>query len=163
VVSLTSLCFFAPVFLFHSAYAAVAGMTIAHGLQYLVLVGMMSAGGGRGGRGADRVVGVAAFVTIALIGGLALSVASHLHGGPAAERVLFGLYLGLVMTHFVVDAGLWRLRQPFPRALLASRLPYLVPPRAPLPSPAAAGIPRCSAPVARRSARGGWPAVLGGR
>ena len=137
VVSLTSLCFFAPVFLFHSAYAAVAGMTIAHGVQYLVLVGMMSTGGGPGGRpngtgrGGDRVVGVAAFVTIALLGGIALSAASHLHGGPAAERVLFGLYLGLVMTHFVVDAGLWRLRQPFPRALLASRLPYLVAPAVP--------------------------------
>jgi hypothetical protein len=140
VVFLTSLCFFAPIFLFHSAYAAVAGMTIAHGVQYLVLVGLMSSGGesggGRpgGGRGGDRVVGVAAFVTIALLGGIALSAASHLHGGPAAERVLFGLYLGLVMTHFVVDAGLWRLRQPFPRALLASRLPYLVAPSVPAPS-----------------------------
>jgi hypothetical protein len=128
VVYLTTLGFFAPVFLFHSPYAAVAGMTIAHGLQYLVLVGMMSAGGEPG---TDRVAGAAAFLIIALLGGLALSAASHLHGGPAAERILFGLYLGLVMTHFVVDAGLWRLRQPFPRTLLASRLPYLVPPRAP--------------------------------
>ncbi len=134
MVSLTSLCFFAPVFLFHSPYAAVAGMTIAHGLQYLVLVGMMSVGdgggrgasGGAGGRGGDRVVGVAAFVAIALLGGIALS---GRHTSTAARRPnasVFGLYLGLVMTHFVVDAGLWRLRQPFPRALLASRLPYLV-------------------------------------
>jgi hypothetical protein len=176
VVSLTSLGFFAPVFLFHSPYAAVAGMTIAHGLQYLLLVGMMSRGGEPG---TDRVVGVAAFATIALLGGLALSGASHLHAGPAAERVLFGLYLGLVVTHFVVDAGLWRLSQPFPRSLLASRLPYLVPPRhlvppgSPPSSPAAAGVPRYSAhgpgrrprPPARppRSAPGVSPPVLGGR
>jgi len=153
VVSLTSLGFFAPVFLFHSPYAAVAGMTIAHGLQYLLLVGMMSGGGEPG---TDRVVGVAAFLTIALLGGLALSGASHLHAGPAAQRALFGLYLGLVMTHFVVDAGLWRLSQPFPRTLLASRLPYLVPPAAPLPSPAAAGLPRARPPVlgTRHSALG---------
>jgi hypothetical protein len=143
VVSLTSLGFFAPVFLFHSPYAAVAGMTIAHGLQYLLLVGLMSGGGEPG---SDRVVGVAAFLAIALLGGLALSGASHLHAGPAAERALFGLYLGLVMTHFVVDAGLWRLRQPFPRALLASRLPYLVPsaPPPPGPYPAAPDGPRRS-------------------
>ena len=164
VVSLTSLCFFAPVFLFHSPYAAVAGMTIAHGVQYLVLVGMMSAGGGGGGgggggpgggagrigRGGDRVVGVAAFVTIALLGGIALSAASHLHGGPAAERVVFGLYLGLVMSHFVVDAGLWRLRQPFSRALLASRLPYLVAPSDPDPRPSDPG-PRPSDLGARKA------------
>jgi hypothetical protein len=132
VVSLSSLGFFAPAFLFHSPYAAVAGMTIAHGVQYLVLVGLMS----RGDKpGPDRVMGLAAFVTIALLGGIALSAASHLHAGPAAERALFGLYLGLVMSHFVVDAGLWRLRQPFPRTLLASRLPYLVAPGAPRHAP----------------------------
>jgi hypothetical protein len=31
------------------------------------------------------------------------------------------------MAHFVIDAGLWRLRDPFPRAFLASRVPSLVP------------------------------------
>jgi len=31
------------------------------------------------------------------------------------------------MAHFVVDARLWRLRDPFPRAFLESRVPYLVP------------------------------------
>ncbi len=31
------------------------------------------------------------------------------------------------MAHFVVDAGLWRMREEFPRAFLRSRLPYLVP------------------------------------
>jgi hypothetical protein len=32
-----------------------------------------------------------------------------------------------VMAHFVVDAGLWRLSEPFPRSFLAGRVPYLVP------------------------------------
>jgi hypothetical protein len=32
-----------------------------------------------------------------------------------------------VMAHFVIDAGLWRLRDPFPRAFLASRVPSLLP------------------------------------
>ena len=43
---------------------------------------------------------------------------------------MFGAYLGAVMAHFVIDAGLWRLRDPFPRAFLAERVPYLVPARA---------------------------------
>jgi hypothetical protein len=31
------------------------------------------------------------------------------------------------MAHFVIDASLWRLRDPFPRAFLASRVPSLMP------------------------------------
>jgi hypothetical protein len=123
VVYLSSLTFFTPVFLFHAPYAAVAGMTIAHGVQYLVLVGLVAGGTSRP---AERRFGIAVFLNIALIGGIALSAASHLHDGPTVERLVFGAYLGLVMTHFVVDAGLWRLRDPFPRAFLAARLPYLV-------------------------------------
>lgn len=126
-VYLSSLGFFAPVFLFHSPYAAVAGMTIAHGFQYLILVGLVAGGEPRR---PDRALGMAAFLNIAVIGGIALSAASHLHGGPTAERLLFGTYLGLVMTHFLLDAGLWRLRNPFPRAFLSSRIPFLVAPAA---------------------------------
>ena len=40
-----------------------------------------------------------------------------------------GLFLGAVMAHFVIDAGLWRMRDEFPRAFLGGRLPYLVPAR----------------------------------
>jgi hypothetical protein len=53
-------------------------------------------------------------------------VTSHLHSGGPAVRLVFGAYLGAVMAHFVVDAGLWRLRDPFPRAFLARRVPYLM-------------------------------------
>jgi hypothetical protein len=120
---LTSLAFSLPVFLFSSPYAAVAGLTIAHGLQYLLLMGMLAAGG----REPGRVVSLAALVNIALLGGAALSMASdQLNRGPLL-RILFGLFLGAVMAHFVVDAGLWRMREEFPRGFLRSRLPYLIP------------------------------------
>jgi hypothetical protein len=120
---LAALLFFSPVFVFGSPYAAVGGMTIAHGMQYLLLVGLIAGGKARDGR---RSIGLATLCNVALLGGLALSCASHLHGAPAPERSLFGAYLGVVMAHFVVDAGLWRLRDPFPRAFLSSHLPYLV-------------------------------------
>jgi hypothetical protein len=124
LVYLISLGFWIPAFVFSSPYAAVGGMTIAHGLQYLLLVGMVAAGNGRGH---GRAVRLAVLSNIALAGGAALSAASHLHGAAPAGRLLFGAYLGAVMAHFVVDAGLWRLRDPFPRAFLASRAPSLVP------------------------------------
>jgi hypothetical protein len=118
---LMALLFSLPVFVFGSPYAAVGGMTVAHGMQYLLLVGLVAAGSGA------RLVRLAALCNVALLGGVALEKASHLHGAALAERLLFGAYLGAVMAHFVIDAGLWRLRDPFPRAFMARRVPYLVP------------------------------------
>ncbi len=128
VVYLTALAFSLPVFLFASPYAAVAGLTIAHGLQYLLLMGLVAAGGQRRAAGGTaRAARLAALCNIALLGGAALSVASdQLIAGPTM-RWLYGLFLGAVMAHFVVDAGLWRMRDEFPRAFLRSRLPYLLP------------------------------------
>jgi hypothetical protein len=121
---LAALAFGVPVFAFRSPYASVAGLTIAHGLQYLLLMGLV-AGGGSGGR--SRVIRLAALCNIALLGGSVLSVASDQIAARPAGRILFGLFLGAVMAHFVIDAGIWRMRDAFPRAFLAARVPYLVP------------------------------------
>jgi hypothetical protein len=121
---LTSLVFGLPVFVFTSPYAAVAGLTIGHGLQYLLLMGMVAAGGAGSGRGEGRILQLAVLCNVALLGGALLSVASD--QAAAGRPVLFGVFLGAVMAHFVIDAGLWRLRDEFPRGFLASRLPYLV-------------------------------------
>lgn len=118
-----SLAFWLPVFAFGSPYAAVAGLTIAHGLQYLLLVGLVAAGGPRPG----RLLRLALLTNIALAGGALLAVASdQAHSAPLI-RICYGAFLGAVMAHFVIDAGLWRMRDKFPRAFLASRVPYLVP------------------------------------
>jgi hypothetical protein len=122
---LMALLFFGPVFLFRSPYAAVGGMTIGHGLQYLLLVGLVAAGRRRG---KSRFVGLGLLFNLGLLGGILLSAASHLHDAPALGRALFGAYLGVVMAHFVIDAGIWRLSEPFPRSFMASRMPFLVPP-----------------------------------
>jgi hypothetical protein len=126
VVYLLSLLFFAPVFVFRSPYAAVAGLTIAHGYQYLLIVGLVA-----GARRPDRsaLVSLLVLVNVALLGGLALNAASHLHHAGPLGRAVFGAYLGVVMAHFVVDAGLWRLRDEFPRRFLTERVPYLLRPR----------------------------------
>ena len=123
VMYLMGLFFSVPVFVFVSPYAAVGGMTIAHGMQYLLLVSLVAAGGpGEAG----RALRLAVLCNVALIGGAVLAVTSHLHSGGPAVRLVFGAYLGAVMAHFVVDAGLWRLRDPFPRVFLARRVPYLM-------------------------------------
>ncbi|MBO2451551.1 hypothetical protein J4573_30975 [Actinomadura barringtoniae] len=126
VVYLTSLLFFTPVFVFTSPYAAVAGLTVAHGYQYLLIVGLVS-GAPRPGR--TPAIGLAVMAAIAIAGGVALNYASHLHGASSAlERALYGAYLGAVMAHFVIDAGLWRMRDEFPRRFLNASVPYLLRP-----------------------------------
>jgi hypothetical protein len=113
------------VFLFESPYAAVAGLTLAHGFQYLLIMGLVAGGESDAQR---RVLSVMVLFNVALLGGLALAGASYLHDSTGWSRALFGAYLGVVMAHFVIDAGLWRLRDEFPRQLLARRVPYLVAP-----------------------------------
>jgi hypothetical protein len=103
----------------------VAGLTIAHGLQYLLLVGLL-AGGAPAGAAPSPPVGVVLMVNIALVAGLGLNQAAHLHSAQGIARGVYGAYLGLVMAHFVIDAGLWRLRDEFPRSFLTQRLPYLL-------------------------------------
>ena len=121
-----SYSFFAPVFIFGSPYAAVAGLTLAHGLQYLVLLGFVGAA-----RQRAQVFAGAALLIVALLGGAVLHQTSHLHDADTpAARALFGAYLGVVMAHFVVDAGLWRLRDSGARRFVATYLPELVEPSA---------------------------------
>jgi hypothetical protein len=123
-IYLVGLFFSLPVFVVASPYAAVGGMTIAHGLQYLLLLGLVAAGDRRR---RTPVLSLFVLFNVALLGGAALSAASHLHGAGPGGRLLFGGYLGAVMAHFVVDGGLWRMRDPFPRAFLRRYLPSLVP------------------------------------
>jgi len=132
-----SLLFWAPMFVFRSPYAAVGGMTVAHGFQYLVLAGLVMAGHGRG-----RWARTGLALNAALVGGALLSWASHLHASPVPLRVLFGAYVGVLMAHFVVDAGLWRLRDPAARRFLEARVPSLLPAKAvPVADGSAGGLP----------------------
>ena len=125
VMYVVALLFSLPVFVVASPYAAVGGMTVAHGFQYLLLVGLVAAGTGRD---TARGLRIALLCNVALVGGALLSGASHLHGSGCIGRSVFGAYLGVVMTHFVIDAGLWRMRDAFPRAFLSSHVPYLLAP-----------------------------------
>ena len=119
-----ALLFPLPIFVFSSPYAAVAGMTMAHGLQYLLLIGLVAAGD----EPRKRLGRAASLCALAVLGGVVLNVSSHLHGDSQPLRLFFGIYLGLLAAHFVVDARIWRLREPFVRAFLSERVGYLVSP-----------------------------------
>ncbi len=120
-----ALCFSAPLFVVSSPYGAVGGMTIAHGFQYLVLLGLVAAGRRSTPHRGARLAGLA---LVALLGGMALQATSVTSFDAGGGRLLLGCYLGIVTAHMVVDAGLWRLRDPSARAFVAGALPDLVAP-----------------------------------
>jgi hypothetical protein len=119
----SGLLFFLPIFAFSSPYAAVAGLTVAHGLQYLLLITLLAVAPASDG---STAISLLVLINIALLLGLGLNHASHADHATGISRAIFGAYLGLSTAHFVIDAGLWRLRDEFPRAFLTQRLPYLL-------------------------------------
>jgi hypothetical protein len=124
----SGLLFFGPVFIFRSPYEAVAPLVIAHGIQYLWLLGTMAADRSPSesfGFG-HRVQAIAVLGCVVLAGGLILSLLSGLHAARSdGFKILYGLYLGIVMTHFVVDATLWRGRDEWSRRFLTTKIPFL--------------------------------------
>ena len=62
---------------------------------------------------------------LALIGGGVLMLMSDelIWGGG---RFVFGCYLGLVMSHFVVDTGVWRLSGSFQRQYLSEPFDFIL-------------------------------------
>lgn len=111
--------FYLPIFLFSNPVAAVSSYAIAHGLQYLVFMYFV------GAAKADRDVRIIGLTAIALVAGTALALMGDksLWGQPT--NFIFGCYLGLVMSHFVVDAGIWKLREPFPRKYMGNAFRFV--------------------------------------
>jgi hypothetical protein len=148
---LVAACFFLPVFAFGDPGSAVLSYGLAHGLQYLVFmsyvagaaaVGEDAAAVGAGaapsvGRGAAAAIGADArasrsrpgIVTL-VVSLLSVGIFLSVCGDVALVKQwnllpLFGLAIGITMAHFVIDAGIWRLRDEFPRRYVGSAFPFL--------------------------------------
>lgn len=112
--------FFLPTYLFPDAPSAITGFALAHGLQYLVFMTVVS------GRTKAPLASLGAFAVISgvgyylLLGGLALPNATEWY-----EHLFAGAVLGVVMSHFVIDAGLWRMREPFQRSYIGKKFDFV--------------------------------------
>jgi hypothetical protein len=113
--------FYLPLFCFSDDRSAVFTYAIAHGLQYLVFMYFVAATPtGRRWRA------VGALVALALLGGAILKL-PELAGSTFGHinSALIGASLGVVMWHFVLDAGMWKLSEPFQRSYMARRFSFL--------------------------------------
>ena len=110
--------FFVPTFVFGDQRSALVGYAVAHGLQYLVFMGVVSAGRPKPG------FSLALLLGIATMGAVLLNAAMDLEDKPHGFA-LYGAFLGVVMAHFVLDAGIWRLREPFQRGYMRERFYFV--------------------------------------
>ncbi|HMJ14509.1 MAG TPA: hypothetical protein VK524_24020 [Polyangiaceae bacterium] len=115
------MAFYAPLFVFRDAFSAVFIYLVAHGLQYLVfMLFVVSVPAQLKRRSALILAG------FTLLGGAAIELARRPSTWSATlGSALLGASLGIVMWHFLLDAGLWRLRQAFPRRYMSRRFLFL--------------------------------------
>ena len=109
----TSFGFFLPAMLVQQLDHAFWSYAIAHGLQYLLMLCLVSGGARRPG------LALVALLLAALVGGWGLR-------RLAGHDALFVAGILLTWVHFLLDAKLWRLRESGPRQYLGQRLGWLL-------------------------------------
>lgn len=70
---------------------------------------------------------LALLLFIATLGAVALNAARDASDLPDVPYgvAFYGAFLGAVMAHFVLDADIWRLREPFQRAYMRARFHFV--------------------------------------
>lgn len=107
--------FYLPLFLFGRGTVAVGGYGLAHGAQYLLMMSHLPAG-----RRSPRPMLLAVAGSLAVVGaGVAVA------GRHEVVPVLFAVYFGLIASHIIVDAGVWKMRTPLQRDYMRRRFSFL--------------------------------------
>lgn len=131
----TSVFFFYPVFISTDMNIAFLSYAMAHGLQYIIFMGIVSANAGPGQQ--PRSVPYKSILTLTIfvvvvgflfwrVGDLKqFEVIKGSRFYTAAADFLFGAVLGATMSHFVVDASAWKLSMAPQRAYISKRFDFL--------------------------------------
>ncbi len=109
----TGFLFFLPALLVEDIDYAFWSYAIAHGLQYLLMVGIVSAQARR------LYFALPVFLAAAVSGGWMLD-------RFAGNHALFICGIALTWVHFVLDAKLWRMSEPAVRQFLRSRFAFVL-------------------------------------
>jgi hypothetical protein len=111
--------FFLPTFLFSDWISATLSYALAHGLQYLVFMGFVASGR------SNPIAALVLMFGMATLGAMALNAAILAPGQLGYGYALYGAFVGVTMSHFVLDAGLWRLSEPFQRRYMREKFYFV--------------------------------------
>lgn len=113
--------FYVPTFFFDTYVQAILGYAIAHAIQYFVFMIYLSSGAPN--KQPVRSIIVLVFGML-MVWGLILVTKEQSIWGPIAPFIT-GAAVGLIMWHFIMDAGYWRLSQTWQRSRVRERYSFL--------------------------------------
>ncbi len=122
-IVLSLMLFYAPLFVFTDALTAVFMYLTAHGLQYLLFMAWVAKTPESG-----RWRAAALLVVATVAGGLGVRLLQNDAVWAEYGVTLLGAAYGVTIWHFLLDGGVWRLRDPFPRTYMSERFAFLRPP-----------------------------------
>lgn len=135
----TLVLFFLPIYLSNDINVTFLSYAIAHGLQYIIFMGIVSLGGEQGERArALRYQNALKLIGLIILVGLLFFHADTLRNFELVKSnqllvrsfdFFFGAVLGATMAHFVVDAGAWRLSQLPQREYMTKRFGFIFKPK----------------------------------
>lgn len=118
-------CFYLPTFFFDNYMQAIMSYAVAHALQYFVFMYFLAAGDSKVSASRSLIV-LAACGIIGWAFILAMRERSLWQSlSPEMDRFMVGAALGLVMWHFIVDAGVWKLSNKWFRGQCFDRMKFL--------------------------------------
>ncbi len=131
----TLVFFFLPIWLSNNINVTFFSYAIAHGLQYLTFMSVVSINSKPDGASAFPYRSVGKFLLFLLLVGFFFYRAEDLKAFETVRsssvllhsvNFLVGAILGATMAHFVIDAGAWRLSRVAQRAYMSRRFGFLL-------------------------------------
>jgi len=112
--------FFAPTFFFDDYLRATMSYAIAHACQYFLFMYYLASGDQKNGR-----TSVLVLVAVAILGWVLIWLTRESALWGQLSGFMPGVALALIMWHFIIDAGVWKLRDPWQRNQIRKRFTFL--------------------------------------
>ena len=112
--------FFAPTFFFDDHLRAIMSYAIAHACQYFVFMYYLASGDNKKGQ-----TNVLLLASVAILGWILIWLTRDSSLWGQLSGFMPGAALALIMWHFIIDAGVWQLRDPWQRNRIRERFSFL--------------------------------------
>lgn len=132
VIFLGCVFFFLPTYLSADPLLVLVAWAVAHGLQYVLILGLHAAGRATGQPERGIALGPLLLFTLVVIGGVLLwrySGRLQLDGDDTQVRLAVSAIVAITLAHYWIERYLWKFSSPERRAWLEQSFRFLSPPK----------------------------------